>query len=133
MFKEKMMLKVRIVLLLIPLFVLSLLLGCSGGGGGGTPTTTLPQYGTVSGIVTLEGYSVADGATVTVAGVLSYNTTTASSGAYTVGNISPESYTVTCSKTSFESESVSNVSVQANTTSDQNFYLVPEIPPPPPF
>jgi hypothetical protein len=117
------------------------LMGCGGAGGGGgggttssTTTTTILLPGLISGVVTLEGNNDHGGAIISVEGTALATTSVSSSGEYIIGNISPEVYTVVCSKTSFESVSISEVSVEADQNTDNvDFYLVPLGPPPPPF
>jgi len=91
-------------------------------------TTTLPPFGTISGVVTLEGYSDFSGVSVSLEGS-SLSTTTEGDGRFTINAVPAGTYTVEVSKSDFESSNQSGVSVN-NTV---NFYLISTTPPPPPF
>ena len=82
-----------------------------------------PTTGTITGTVTnVSGGSPISGATVqTTTG--SYSTTTNGSGVYTLSNVAPGSYTVQVSKSGFDTEQSTGVSVIAGLTTTRNIQI----------
>ena len=90
--------------------------------GGGGPTT-----GSIAGTVTdASTSSPIAGATVAINGGAS--TTTSASGAYTLSNLAPASYSLTASKTGYVSATNNGVVVTAGNSTPSNFALNP-VPP----
>jgi hypothetical protein len=88
-----------------------------------TPVPTVPPPpGAISGHVTdAATHAALSGATVSIQGGAS--TTTDVAGAYTLGNLSAGSYTLTASKTGYMSSSPTAVSVTSGNTTTQDFAL----------
>ena len=83
--------------------------------------TTTGTQGTISGTVTKAAdNSAISGATVSYSGG---STTTNSSGAYTLANVPPGTYTVFASVPGFQSSSQPNVTVTSGATTTTNFSL----------
>jgi len=81
-----------------------------------------PTTGMISGTVKDTSGAVLSGAVVST-NVGGYSATTGINGAYTLSNVSPGTYTLTASKSGYESQSVSNVSVSVGQTTSVNFTL----------
>jgi hypothetical protein len=89
-----------------------------------TVVFTTPTTGTISGTVTDSSGTAIAGATVsTTTG--GYSTTTGSSGNYTISNVAPGTYSVTASKSGYQSQTKSGVQVSVGQTTTANFSLNP--------
>jgi hypothetical protein len=83
---------------------------------------TAPTTGTISGTVKNTAGVGLVGAVVST-NVGGYSATTGTNGAYTLSNVAPGTYTVTASKSGYESQSIPNVSVSVGQTTNVNFTL----------
>ncbi|MFQ3548583.1 MAG: carboxypeptidase-like regulatory domain-containing protein [Armatimonadota bacterium] len=78
--------------------------------------------GTITGTVKDSSNNPISGATVST-NTGGYSTTTNSSGEYTLSNVAPGTYSVTASKTGYQSSTNSNVTVTGGQTTTSNFTL----------
>ncbi len=81
-----------------------------------------PQPGTISGYVRDASNNPISGATVST-NFGGYSTTKGSNGSYTLSNVAVGTYSVTASKSGYQSQTVNNVSVSSNQTTTVNFNL----------
>jgi len=88
---------------------------------GGTTTLT----GSIRGTVYISGTTTPiSGATVSIP-ISGFTSTTGVDGKYSLDNVPVETYTVTASKTGYNSASASGVTVSANSVTTKDFSLVP--------